>query len=830
MRSVQISVRSLVEFLLREGDIDNRSVHNAAIAMQEGGRLHRKIQKSMGSIYHAEVPLSHVHICDTPLVTQDTGISDIEYDTVTDEPDKIAIIIDGRADGIMDTDPVTIDEIKGTYRRLDKMEEPERVHLAQAKCYAYIYALQNGLDLIRIQMTYVNMESELIKRFNTQYSFEELSEWFIDLMQEYERWVRLELDWKEKRNASIKAVEFPYDYRKGQKELVTHVYHTIAHGRKLFLEAPTGVGKTIATVFPAVKGIGEGKAERLFYLTAKTITRTVASDTLKLLCDNGLRFKSVVITAKDKICFLEERTCNPDACPFAKGHFDRINDALYAILTECTDYDRRTIEEYANRFMVCPFEFSLDLSLFCDGIICDYNYLFDPHVYLKRFFAEGKPSDSIFLVDEAHNLVDRARNMYSATLCKEDFLALKKSVKVYDDILAKRLERANKTFLSLKRMSDGTGHYTVYDDISALIRDLERLYDRMLDYLENHDSGPVREEVLDFFFEVSHFLLIYELMDEKYVTYGNIDDRGDFSVRLYCVDPSGNLKKCLGRGVASILFSATLLPIQYYKSLLGGESEDYEVYAESTFDPQRRGLYLAEGVTTKYTERGFLQYRNIALYIHNIVSAHTGKYMVFFPSYAFLDNVFGEYCRIKDDALSFVPPIRVIKQDDHMSEEEREAFLAEFAGGRITEEVICEDNGAADDDGQDLESLVGFCVLGGIFAEGIDLQGDNLIGSIIVGTGIPMVCDENEIIKDYFDAIDGNGMKYAYIYPGFNKVLQAAGRVIRTHDDVGIVALLDYRFSYRSYRELYPREWHNIRNVDKDDAADVIMRFWDEWA
>ncbi len=838
MRSVQISVRSLVEFLLREGDIDNRRAHDAAAAMQEGSRLHRKIQKAQGSDYHAEVPLSYIwtgSVMSTDM-TDMIPSEDNQAKDVMDSSDDVAVIIDGRADGIIDEHrdkdgniltPVIIDEIKGTYRHLDKMEGPENVHLAQAKCYAYIYAEQNGLDIIVVRMTYINMDTEDVRYFESEYSKDELKEWFVKLMTEYEKWVRLELDWKDERDESIKQTDFPYEYRKGQKELVTHVYHTIAHGRKLFLEAPTGVGKTIATVFPAIKAIGEGKAERLFYLTAKTITRTVAGDTIRILRERGLKLKSIVLTAKDKICFMDERLCNPDACPYAKGHFDRINEALYAILTQTSDYTRETIEEYAHTYRVCPFEFALDISLFADCVICDYNYLFDPHVYLKRFFAEGRKADSIFLIDEAHNLVDRGRSMYSATFCKEDVLKLKKSVKIYDTTLSKRLDAANRELLALKRQcapADTRHRYHILDDISSFIRATERLYDRLLDYLENHDPGPVRDEVLEFTFVVSHFLYIYELMDDKYITYGYIDDGGEFDVRLYCVDPSGNLCECMKRGVSSILFSATLLPIQYYKSLLGGNSEDYEVYAESTFDPGKRGLYLAKGVTTKYTERGDEQYKNIADYLHSIVGAHPGNYMVFFPSYGFLDNVYRAYTGRYDDHVAWSGTdddvgdtghkgIKLMLQTDHMTEADREEFLEAFKEKRTVDDA-------------DKESLIGFCVLGGIFSEGIDLQGESLIGSIIVGTGIPQVCDENELIKDYFDKRDGKGMKYAYIYPGFNKVLQAAGRVIRTHEDVGIVALLDYRFGYSSYRELYPREWGNISNITKESVSDILTGFW----
>ena len=826
--------------MLREGDIDNRRAHDPATAMQEGGRLHRKIQNAQGSEYHAEVPLSYTYISHIMLTNAPGSADVIESVPGSDSEDRIAIVIDGRADGIIDTDPVTIDEIKGTYRRTDKLDCPENVHLAQARCYAYIYATQNDKQVMAVRMTYINIDTEEIKYFNYTYTYEELREWFTALMQGYERWVRLELEWKAERNLSVKSLEFPYEYRRGQKELVTHVYHTIAHERKLFLEAPTGVGKTIATVFPAIKAIGEEKAERLFYLTAKTITRTVARDTIELLRAGGLRIKSIVLTAKDKICFMDERMCNPDACPYAKGHFDRINDALYAILTETSDYSRETIEEYALRFKVCPFEFALDISLFADAVICDYNYLFDPHVYLKRFFAAGKRPDAVFLIDEAHNLVDRGRNMYSATLCKEDLLSLKKSVHVYDEVLGKRLAGSNKAMLALKRQcadpgkneSDSdtgilsyvnrpsrTQRYHILDDISDFVMSVSRLYERLLHFLENHDPSPLRDEVLEFTFLISHFLEIYEIMNDKYITYGYLGDEGDFYVRLFCVDPSDNLRECMKRGVSSILFSATLLPIQYYKSLLGGDPEDYEVYAESSFDPRKRGLYLADDVTTKYTERGPEQYRRIAGHIRAVVNSRPGNYMVFFPSYGFMEQVLNSYVNhdvkqrtAEENAADLMnddgKTPELIVQSSDMTEEEREGFLAAFA----------------DTD----HPTIGFCVMGGIFSEGIDLQGESLIGSVIVGTGIPMVCEENELIKQYFDERNrGDGMRYAYVIPGFNKVLQAAGRVIRTHEDVGVVALLDHRFSYTSYRELYPREWNNMQRINIRNTEEAIKSFWE---
>ena len=430
---VRISVRSLVEFILRSGDIDNRRAASPENAMQEGGRIHRMIQRRMGPSYQAEVPLSYAY---------DAG----EYE----------IIVEGRADGIITEQSVqrvavTIDEIKGTYHDLKKMKAPVPVHLAQAKCYAYIYATQKKLPDIRVRMTYCHMETEEIRYFHEEYLYEELQTWFGELMAQYRKWADYQFAWQKCRQASIKEMQFPFPYREGQKELVTYVYQTIYHRRKLFIEAPTGAGKTISTVFPALKAMGEGMCERLFYLTAKTITRTVADDTISLLRERGLKLKSVILTAKDKICFMEETECNPVSCPYAKGHYDRVNEAMYDLLTHVDNFTREQIEAYARQYQVCPFELCLDMSLFADAVICDYNYLFDPHVYLRRFFAEGVRGEYIFLVDEAHNLVERGREMYSALLCKEAFLELKKTVKAYDERIAKNLDKCNKEMLALKR-------------------------------------------------------------------------------------------------------------------------------------------------------------------------------------------------------------------------------------------------------------------------------------------------------------------------------------------------------------------------------------------
>ncbi len=702
------------------------------------------------------------------------------------------------------------------------------VHLAQAKCYAYMYARENHIEHIGVRMTYCHIETEELKYFHEDYTFAELEQWFDELMQEYRKWADFQFGWNGIRTDSIKQLQFPFPYREGQKELVTYVYQTIYHKRKLFLEAPTGVGKTISTVFPAVKSMGEGLAEKIFYLTAKTITRTVAQECFGLLQEKGLRMKTIALTAKDKICFLRqeglqpenalndrvaEAECNPDACPYADGHFDRINDALYDLLTHEDHFTREKVQEYAARYQVCPFEFSLDMSLFCDAVICDYNYVFDPRVYLKRFFADGiGKQDYVFLIDETHNLLDRGRDMYSAALLKDDFLRTKRLMKEADPKIAGYLDRCNRDLLAMKRQCES---YRREERIDGFVASLNRLYGAIDDFLDEHDTFSDKKELLEFYFEVAHFLNMYEIMDDHYVVYSQLMDDGDFMLKLFCVDPSRNLRQCMQKGRSTILFSATLLPIQYYKRLLGGEPADYEVYARSAFDEKRKALLIANDVTSKYARRGEEEFRRIAHYIYEVVTQRHGNYMVFLPSHLFLEQVYNSFMEAYYDADT----MECIVQEDYMSEAQREEFLQRFRGN--------ENSGLSGDAADSI--LIGFCVMGGIFSEGIDLKRDSLIGALIVGTGIPQVGCEREFLKEYFDAQGENGFDYAYRYPGMNKVLQSAGRVIRTAEDIGVVALLDERFLEPQYRRLFPREWNQYDVVSVSQISGKVERFWNEW-
>ncbi len=779
---IRISVRNLVEFILREGDIDNRTGGGQDPEnMQMGSRIHRKIQRQMGSDYQAEVPLKTEIVCD-----------------------GFTLKIEGRADGLIHTkEQVMVDEIKGVLRELDRVQEPAGIHLAQAKCYASMVAEQEGVDEIGVQMTYCQMETEEVKRFQYSYRSNELKVWFDEVIRQYEKWAKFQIEWRKARNASIKEIEFPFPYRKGQRNLAVSVYRTILRKKKLFIQAPTGVGKTISTVFPAVKAVGEELGEKIFYLTAKTITRTVAEQAFETLREQNLKFKVITLTAKEKICFCEETSCNPDDCPYAKGHFDRVNDAVYELLMREDVMSREVLEAQARKHKVCPFEMALDVSTWVDGVICDYNYVFDPDARLRRFFAEGGAGGYLFLIDEAHNLVERGRQMYSAELCKEDFLAVKKLVKGEAPRFAKRLEACNKILLAMKKECE---NYKVLDNISHFGIQLMNVLSETDRYLEECVDKEVRETVLDFYFQVRSFLNIYDGLDENYVVYTEYQENGRFVLKLFCVNPAANLQKCLDKGNSAVFFSATLLPIQYYKRLLSTEKDNYAVYIDSSFDTKKRLLMNGVDVSTRYAMRSREMYQRYATYIFRVVKAKMGNYLIFFPSYRFMEDVYQEFTQL---LASDEEEMELIIQQKHMDEEERENFLRAFEMGRE-------------------KSLIGFGVLGGIFSEGIDLTNEKLIGTLIIGTGLPQVCNEREILKSYFDQKGLYGFDYAYRYPGMNKVLQAAGRVIRTEDDRGVILLLDERFQREKGKEIFPKEWADCERCRLDIVEEKIRLFWEK--
>lgn len=804
MHSIRISVRNLVEFIMRSGDLSSSQTGlKDPDAMQEGTRIHKKLQKRMGSGYQAEVPLSE----EIPI-----SCDGIDF----------TITVEGRVDGIFtDETGEVIDEIKGVYRDIQSMKEAVPVHRAQALCYAYIYAGRKHLAGMGIRMTYCHIPTEEVRYFTEYLPFEAISGQFHEILQEYARWAAWQIKWQQTRNASLKELEFPFSYREGQAGLVKGVYQSILRKKRLYIEAPTGVGKTISTIFPAVKSIGEGLTEKLFYLTAKTITRTVAEDTFFLLEKKNSKLKCVTLTAKEKICILERPACNPDSCERAKGHFDRINAAVFDVLTHETIITRNIILQYAEKHMVCPFEMSLDISTWCDVIIGDYNYAFDPVASLKRFFSVERENDFVFLIDEAHNLVDRAREMYSATLIKEDFLAMKKLAKTSSRKVANALEACNRALLELKRECDTLQKYDSLA-VEGFVLRLMRLCTVMEEFFqeEEHNStshfvpmSPAeKEQLLNFYFEARSFQNIYELTDEHYIIYSDYSEEGSFRLHLQCMDPSVNLDNYLKKGRCSVFFSATLLPIHYYREQLAGRKDDYAIYAPSPFSTEKRLLMIGRDVSTRYTRRSPAMYEKIAQYIITFSQCKTGNYLVFFPSYRMMEEV-RQYLLERDfivDGEILPDHTTLYTQTASMTESAREEFLSHFQN-------------TPDD------TIIGLCVMGGIFSEGIDLKDSRLIGAVIVGTGLPMVCTENELFKDYFDKEKDSGFCYAYQYPGMNKVLQAAGRVIRTTGDIGAILLLDDRFLQNSYQALFPREWFPHDIVTLQSLTEYLSRFWDKW-
>ena len=772
---IKISIRNLVEFIMRHGSIDNR--YTSSIKAIEGIRGHQRVQKSYGDNYTAEVPLKY---------------------TLTYE--DLEIMVEGRADGILiEDDKTIIDEIKTTTKDLLLIDENTNpLHWAQAKCYGYIYSMQNELDNIDIQITYYNIDTKSTRILRQSYTLKELEEFFFWLIDEYKSWAQLESDWVNKRNESIKRLKFPFEnYRPGQRELAVRVYKSITDSKKCFAQAPTGTGKTISTLFPAIKAMGEDKTSKIFYLTAKTITREVTQNTISLMRKKDLNLKAVTITAKEKICKMDEVNCNPEYCPYANGYFDRINNSLKDILAKYNDYSKDNIEKISEEYMLCPFELSLDLTNLSDVIICDYNYVFDPRVYLKRFF-DTKTTDYTFLIDEAHNLVDRAREMYSATLNEEKFVKVKKLISKKD----KRITRVIKEIQSY--FEDKLEDLTTLDenDLVEIEAPLElcEILSSFIKFVDEYlaRTNEENEELMDLYFDVYSFLSISDFYDKNYTTIYTKTFNG-MTIKIYCVNPQKVIEEKMKKAKSNIIFSATLIPMDYFMKMYSYDEEDFIINLKSPFDVKNRLLMIGDNVATTYNKR-FETSEDIASYIANCVQAKKGNYMVFFPSYKYMELVF-------DEMKENYPNINISIQESNMSEEEKEEFLSMF-----------------DEDNK--ETHVGFCVLGGHFSEGIDLTNDKLIGVIIVGVGMPQIGIERDIIKDHMK--DSNkGFDYAYVYPGMIKVLQAAGRCIRTDDDKGVILLLDKRYSQRIYQSLFPYEWYpNFRVRKSDDVKTLCEKFW----
>ena len=775
---IRISVRNIVEFILRSGDIDSSGFSGPKRAA-EGTRIHRNLQKSRKGNYKSEVSVKQ----------------NIDFG------DDFTLAIEGRIDGVLETDgQFCIEEIKSVTDPVYSIEENQNpVHWAQLTCYAYIFSAKENLSSVDLRLVYCEVETEKIKEFIRHCTFTELETFFNDLIEKYKPWARFSYNWILKRNDSLKGLVFPFqNYRAGQRELAVSVYRSIKNEGKLFAKAPTGIGKTISTLFPALKAMGEEHTSRIFYLTARTTNRSVAEDALSQLKKQNLHLKYITLTAKDKICFKEKSSCTPQYCQYAHGHYTRINDAIWDVIQNNDELKRAVIEEFALKHQVCPFELSLDLSLWCDCIIGDYNYVFDPQVYLKRFFSDNG-GDYTFLIDEAHNLVDRSREMFSAQIQRSAFKQIRSFFKTSHAGIYKQSGRISNRINALGKMVGEKELYTSKEIDSKLCLVLQAFIEECEQFLKIN-RGSDNDDLLRLYFDVLAFLRTAELFDSHYLFLVQKLE-GDIFVKLFCVDPSFMMSEVLKRGKSSIFFSATLSPLPYYREILGGSPDDTLISLPSPFDIKNRCFLVATDVSTKYQNRE-KSYSILADYLRHVVSSKRGNYLAYFSSYKYMLSVY-------DIFKEKNPGLKTVIQTSTMSEPQRDQFLENFQ---------CEPE----------ETLLGFCVLGGVFSEGIDLKSDRLIGTIIVGVGLPQICIERDLIREYFQENKNCGYEYAYLYPGMNKVMQAAGRVIRSEQDRGVILLIDERYSNYQYRNLFPAEWFPHNRVFVNTLGDYLKQFWDE--
>jgi len=781
----KIGIRQLVEFVLRKGDLNE--VKNSQNTALMGAKIHRQLQSSRSDAYQSEVYLKKT-------VTM----------TGTD------YVIAGRADGIQTTaDGVLIEEIKTSDQAFEDLSDNTYdLYWGQVKVYGYLLMQAHpDYDQVTLQLTYYQVSTEKITKTQKVLTRAASADFFNKLITEYEYWLTLRADLRQRRNASIVDLPFPFPaYRTGQHELAIAVYKTIRLQKRLFVEAPTGTGKTISTLFPAVKALGEDLVERLFYLTAKQSTRHVAEEAVSLMSQDGLRLKSITLTAKDQIRFPEEQDLPPEENPFMIGYYDRLKPALKDILTHEDQLTRSVIETYARKHTLDPFEFSLDTSLFCDLIICDYNYLFDPLVYLQRFFSEDDP-ENFFLVDEVHNLVSRSRDMYSAAVSDAPIAGLLKLAKPDktqpSDDLQRELKKVRRSFTRISRVltDDGVNEQVGPLPPETLLVALRHFNEFISDWLQQQDPSELLTAVRDYFFDCLTFVKIGDLFDGSYQTRMVLDGH-HLTVKELCLDPSDFLDQSLERGGGAVLFSATLSPMTYYQNVLGGSDNSLAYQLPSPFPPKHQAILVTQYVQTTYHERANSEGKIIAS-LTALVTAKPGNYFVFLPSYGYLNQIKAAFELAN-------PTIKTTAQTTAMDGVARQAFLAQFK---------------ANPD----QTLVGFGVLGGIFSEGIDLRGDRLIGVAIVSVGLPGINAETNLIRDYYNHENGQGFAYAYQLPGMNNVLQAAGRLIRSSHDVGIVLLLDQRFASRRYTQLFPEHWQyyqTIRSVPQLTAT--IANFWQQ--
>lgn len=771
--ALYIGVGQMVSFLYASGDLTAETFQN--VSQLEGIKAHQFIQSKYGSNDQKEVSIKTTYTH-----------QNVEY------------YLNGRMDGLLGLDDFVIEEIKSTRKDIfDLLFIPNSEHEAQLKIYAFMFMHNEGIKEIKGRLTYIELSKYQTKSTDYLFYYDELKTFFERSIETYGQWlIQLEAHLKVKKE-TLEAMKFPFDtYRTGQRDLMKSVYHTMKQEEVLFAIAPTGIGKTMATLFSTFKAL-KADNEKIFYCTAKNQGKKVAIESMATLHQQGLQTKTIEITSKDDICFLEKRDCDPEKCPFAKGFFDRLSIAMQDIFTNESLMTRDVIEAYARKHTICPFEFSLFVSYYVDLIICDYNYVFDPRIHLVRYFDDDTYKPKL-LIDEAHNMIPRSRDMFSATLLKSDLITLRKAAsKLKPSIrhsVNKLIERFDHYEAELEE-----GNFKSYLAVDMTYLELvSTLMMKITNSIKENPKYPRKSEVMDGYMKLLTLSVIASYYQAEF-RFNITRLTEDIDITIQCLDASKFVKETLTeKSNGAVFFSATLYPVDYYQTLLSkGIGEVSQI--PSPFDPDNLKILINDRVNTRYKEREN-SLAQIAQSIETVVQSKVGNYIAFFPSYQYLNQV--------KEALNPMIEADIIVQSKQMDASERDQIMSRFKTDLT-------------------RSQIAFFVMGGVFAEGIDYVGDMLSGVIIVGVGLPMVNEPNQQLRAYYDDTFKKGFDYAYTYPGMNKVIQAVGRVIRRDSDYGIALLMDDRFVTPLYRRLMPKEWAVKTVVRTDDyLKNLLTDFW----
>ncbi len=713
-------------------------------------------------------------------------------------------------------------DIVRNVRKYDFYMPLKSVWLSLLKCVAYFYAVKNNISFISARFYYVydDKNKENIKYFDYSFDISELEKDFLSLINKVAWRIKFTSEHANVSLASAANCVFPYEtLREGQEMMIRECYSAIKQNKRLFLLAPTGTGKTVASLYPSVRAVGNGYAEKIFYLTSKASTRREAFNGSAKLFDAGVKLRTVVIGAKEQVCLCATRgfsrngatPCNPVNCPYAARYYDKVEGALCELISKRHGYTIGYILEIAKKYTVCPYELSLDLSELCDIIICDYNYVFDPTVYFRRYFSGDNQNNSkyVFLVDEAHNLADRARDMYSATLSNTPFEKIYSKIEPTEKDLNEAFEKIILVIRHMRKLcrdnsfKDANGNVkgfyisnSIYETLGV---ELELFKIKCDIWLKDNSDHALWNDIYNLLSDVKKYLCISTYFSDSFYNYIFIDG-DETTIKIFCLDPAAILDRIQKRAISSVMFSATLTPIDYFMHILGGDKESEKLSLPSPFDPSNLCVCTTSYMSTRLEERSTSVSKYISV-IAATVSCKAGNYIAYFPSYSCLENVYRAF-------IKKYPNVSTIVQTKGMSLNKKEEFLNFFK-----------------DDKNVLR--IGFCVLGGSFSEGVDLPGGRLIGTIIFGVGLPGISNERNIMRDYYDTRIEAGYDYAYTFPGMNNILQAAGRVIRREDDKGVVVLADDRYCTDKYRMLFPDHWSDIKTANNArELAQIIQKFW----